>query len=377
MRIAIFETEHFEVAYPLIRLFDNNSNEITIFVYANAYRQLGYLLNEDLHRYTWVVKQNNESKYAFMYRMYTEVKKKNIELLYLSTVSDNYLLYYVLVRMVKVRTILTLHAINGFFCSRPGGNIRGQLNYAGMKLLISAIREFNVISLTMVSYLQNKLPAFKRVHCIPGAVYEPPQLQNNSLPVLTRMIQLVVPGTIDNRRRNYDLVFDLLEASRQVSLPVSIVLLGGHYGEYGKQVLDKCRQYIQYNSNLRFYETDAVEQPEYNRVMQHAHFVLMPCVTRAVVFGYAEERYGISKSSGNIYDVVRYAKPFIAPASLPFDACLEDSCIRYSEVNDIILYLKFLLLQPERYDTLRQNAVTASMQYTVTAIRKRNAGIFL
>ena len=376
MRIAIFETEHFEVAYPLIRLFDNNINEITIFVYENAYRQLGYLLNDEMHRYTWVVKQHNELKYAFMCRMYIEIKKKNIELLYLNTLSDNFLLYYILVRMVKVRTILTLHDINGFFCSRPGSSIRGQLNYAGKKLLIKAIPEFNVISLTMVSYLQNKLPASKKVHCIPGSVYEPPQLQNGSLPALTHIIQIVVPGTIDNRRRHYETVFDLLEASGRLSLPVSVVLLGGHYGEYGKRILDRCRQYVRHNSNLKFYETDVVDQPEYNRVMQDAHFVLMPCVTRAVLFGYAEERYGVTKSSGNIYDVVRYGKPFIAPGSLAFDACLEESCIRYHHVTDIIRYLQTLLLQPELYDTIRQNAIKASMHYTVPAIRKRNADLF-
>ena len=43
MHVGIFETDHFEAAYPVIRLFDNGENDITIFVYEKSYRQLQFL----------------------------------------------------------------------------------------------------------------------------------------------------------------------------------------------------------------------------------------------------------------------------------------------------------------------------------------------
>jgi hypothetical protein len=33
------------------------------------------------------------------------------------------------------------------------------------------VNEFNVVALTMVDYLQKRLP-IQKVHCVPGAVYE-------------------------------------------------------------------------------------------------------------------------------------------------------------------------------------------------------------
>lgn len=374
MQIAIFETNHYEVTYPVIRLFDNNINKITIFIYEPAYRQLTFIFNQDLHRYNWVVKGNRESKYAFMIRMYAIIKRNNTKLLYLNTIPDNYLLYYALVKLVAIRTVLTLHSVNGYFFTRRGFGIRHNLNFLGRRLLVKKIREFNVISHTMVPYLKNKLPAGKKVYCIPGAIYEP-QVQAGSMPELTNGIHLVIPGTIDVRRRHYDLVFDLLEAARHLSLPVTITLLGGHYGAYGKQILERCKSWIQHNQTLAFYETDTVDQPEFNRVMQRAHLVWVPCVTRPVVFDGHKETYGISKSSGNIYDVVKFAKPFIAPAALRFDEYLEKSCIRYSEVQDIITFLQTIILQPQLFYHLHQQSRQASMHYTINAVRRRNTGI--
>ena len=44
MNIGIFETEHFEGAYPLIKLFDNGGNRVTIFTNSHCFRQFRYLL---------------------------------------------------------------------------------------------------------------------------------------------------------------------------------------------------------------------------------------------------------------------------------------------------------------------------------------------
>ena len=45
MRVGVFETTHFEGAYPVIKCFDNGANEITIFCYEESYRQFAQLLD--------------------------------------------------------------------------------------------------------------------------------------------------------------------------------------------------------------------------------------------------------------------------------------------------------------------------------------------
>ncbi|MEI9807412.1 MAG: hypothetical protein WDO16_05755 [Bacteroidota bacterium] len=44
--------------------------------------------------------------------------------------------------------------------------------------------------------------------------------------------------------------------------------------------------------------------------MDTAHFVFIPSVIATKICGDIPETYGISKSSGNMFDVIKHAKPF-------------------------------------------------------------------
>jgi hypothetical protein len=376
-QIAIFETEHFEAAYPVIRLFDNSLNQITIFSYQQSYRQFQYLFKDDVHRFRWIVKDDNESKYHFIYRMYKEVRRNNIQLLYLNTIGNNHIFYALMIRLLpKVRTVVTLHDINGHFNFKFSFSVRRWIRYMGKRSLIRAVKEFNVISAPLAPYLQSKLPAHKRVYNVPGAVFE--GLSAECLPPAeTGKINIVVPGTIDGRRRNYETVFELLQQCNEAGLPVSITLLGSHYGEYGKMILQRCRAYAGSHSNLSFYENSlVVDQPEFDRVMNNAHVVFTPSVIDTIIFDGITETYGLSISSGNVSDVIKYAKPFIVPHALTMPDNMESSCFHYKTVADIFLFLQHILNEPSFYEELSQKALSNSREYTIYKVRKRNALLF-
>ena len=376
MRIGIFETEHFEGAYPIIKLFDNGKNEITIFTYAKPYRQFQYLFRNDHQRYSWVVKEENESRYQFISRIYKESRKRKIELLYLNTILDNHLFYMWLIRRLRnVRIIVTLHAINNHFYFKPAFSFRRWVRNIGKKQMIRAVKEFNVVSVTMVSYLQSLLPTHKKVYALPGAVFEG-RYRQLPAPKNGEPIKLVVPGTVDVRRRNYEAIFELLEQCNAHSLPVSIVLLGGYYGEAGKQVLQKCREYAATHDNLRFYDTDVVDQPEFDRVMDESHFVFIPSVIDTVLSDDIEERYGQSISSGNLFDIIKHAKPFIVPAALDIPGDLEGSAITYTAIQEIVIFFVTVLKDPAVYDEFARKAIVSSQHYTIDEIRKKYPTLF-
>src|SRR5690349_14473321 len=100
MKVVIFDTEHFEVTFAVIRFFDNGKNDITIYIFEKSYHQLIYLLKADAEKYTWVVKNETVSKYRFMVRLYEGVSKNRPDLLYLNTVPDNFIFYAFLVRLL-------------------------------------------------------------------------------------------------------------------------------------------------------------------------------------------------------------------------------------------------------------------------------------
>jgi hypothetical protein len=173
MKVAIFETEHFEAAYPLIRLFDKNENQLTVFCYESSYRQLELMLRDRPVACDFIVRKKNQSRISFILTIYRETRKRRIDLLFLNTVTDNFVFYALLPLFLSgTRIILGVHMIHSFFETRKKWKFRRLVRAFGKRMLRSRIREFNVISQVMSPYLREKLPPGKKVHAIPGGIFE-------------------------------------------------------------------------------------------------------------------------------------------------------------------------------------------------------------
>jgi len=371
MRIGIFETDHFEVTCATIRLFDHDQNNITVFTYEKSYRQLQFLLQHDMHKYEWIVKPEQQSKRRFINTIYNETKQRKIDLLFLNTITDNHLLYaWMIRRLKKVRVVVTLHDINNFFQFQPTFSLRRLIRIIGRRQLIRAVDEFNVIALTMVDHLKKKLPPGKQVHSLPGGLFDASAISNTPAP--RHQVRIVVPGTVDERRRNYDQVFELLALCEKKAIPVMMILLGGYDAEHGKRILEKCKAY----KNIRYYDAAIVDQPEFDKEMNEAHLVFTPSVINTIILDGVTETYGISISSGNLYDVVRHAKPWIIPQALTIPANMENGCIRYATVEDLLPHLQRLLREPSYYLELSNHALNHAARYTKEQVRLRNPSLF-
>jgi hypothetical protein len=307
--------------------------------------------------------------------MFSAARKKKIELLYLNTITDNFVFYAWMIRLLKnVRVVVTLHSINNFFDHRPAFSLRRIIRTFGKKQLIKAVDEYNVVALTMVDHLRSKLPGFKKIHALPGAIFEG-RISHNKVSDLRKNMQIVVPGIVDQRRRNYDQVFDLIHKLHESGLRATITLLGGFHPEHGLAVLKKIRN-GSFDQNFRYYEAQVVDQPEFDRVMDEAHLVFIPSVIYTSILDDIPETYGLSMSSGNLFDIVKHGKPFIAPAALRVDPYLEESRLSYESVPEIVEFLEALTDSPDIYLSLLQKAVRASSHYTIEKVRERNNLLF-
>jgi len=377
MKICIFETDHFEGAYPVIKLFDNGKNKITIFCYEHTFRQFRFLFQNDADRYEWVIKNETESKYRFIYRIYAGVKKRQADILYLNTISNNFIFYAFMIHMLKrPRIIMTLHDINSYFKFHTPFTVRKWIRYIGKRMLIKRIQEFNVVAMNMVDYLKNKLQTEKVVHCVPGAVYEQ-QDSTYLTPSVKEIIKITIPGTIDGRRRNYESVFELLENCRLADIKVSVTLAGGVYGEYGRSIIQRSRDYSKSYDNLTYWDRYILDQPEFDIALNDCHFIFIPSVIHTIVSDDSPEIYGTSISSGNLFDIIKHAKPFIAPATLNVDPFLQDSGFRYQHVNDILPFLKHTQQHPDDYSKRLEKAKRASANYSISEVRQRNKNLFV
>jgi hypothetical protein len=128
---------------------------------------------------------------------------------------------------------------------------------------------------------------------------------------------------------------------------------------------------------LHFYDEKTVDQDEFDRVLEQSHFIWNPSVLNTVLEDGVEETYGKSISSGNLFDVIRNAKPFIIPAELNIDHPLEQSCFRYNSETEIAAFLANFFRGGEDYSQLAQRAITASLAFTAQNVRERNKDLFL
>lgn len=378
MNIAIIENSHFEVAYTVISLFDNGRNKITVFVHEEAYQQLRFLLKEKTERYSWVIKKEEIPNRAFLDTIFSHIHSENFDVLYLNGVEDNFVVYARHLKKLKdLKAILTLHDINGFFGYRlalnPFVSLRRIVRYIGKRRLIKQVPSFNVLSENLAIYLRGKIEAVKEISHIPGSFFDP---ESNIIKKYEPEfeINIVVPGAVDTRRRDYKEVFKLLESAEKNNLNVFVILLGRFTKNHSEEIKTKCLQYKSKGSNLQFYNSELVDQPEFDKIINRSHFVWMPLQDSVTISDGIAEKYGTSTCSGNIGDVVRHSKPFFIPQNIAIDKVQEQSAIRYADVSQLITFLQNLT--PEKYKCLQEQAFNSSLFYTIEKIKERNPSIF-
>ncbi len=368
-KVAIFETEHFEVANPMIRLLDVPGNRLFIFTDHETYNRLYDLLGNDIKRYEWIVRPAGMSKRAFTWQLYKTCRKEKIQLLFLNTVTAHFMLYaWVAALLSSAKVILTLHDANNFLRSRFSLNPRITVRHIGKRALAHFCDAYITVSETVQQYLLNNMKVKKQVLCIPGAVFDKREdvIQKYNPPAPLR---IVVPGSIDGKRRNYDEVFELLGKINQQLLPVTIVLAGGPYGAYGSDIISKCHTYALSHNNLVFYEIPVIDQVIFDKELDSCHFIWVPSVIKAVMADGIEETYGLTKSSGNIYDAIRHARPLLVPEGLTMPERLRSSITFYQSTDDLLRFLNAVIDSPPSYHHHAEEAFANATTYTIESMR--------
>src|SRR6266540_4432714 len=109
MQIVIYDTEHFETTYALIRIFDTPQNNITIFTTVEMSILLKQMLSEKAGCYSWMIKD----KRSYTFDLYKYCRRKKASHLFLNTVSYHHIFFAILCFFLRqTKSILTIHAAN-------------------------------------------------------------------------------------------------------------------------------------------------------------------------------------------------------------------------------------------------------------------------
>ncbi len=373
-QIGIIESSHFEVTYTLIRLFDDGQSALTIFTLPGTFRQLQLLLGEDASRHKWVIRERQETNRSFIHRMFTYIRQHPFHLLYLSTIEDNFILYALqLRRLSHISTILTLHDINSYFTYAPSPSLRRFIRYRGKKMLLSTVKAFNVLAEQLAVSLQKRSKGSKPIYNLPGGYFEEERYTSSSL-LPGQPIRIVIPGSVDQRRRDYNQAFELLTAAAQLDIKITLIFLGAFRQGESEAIRQRCIDYRQAASNLHVYEEAVIDQDIYDAELAACHFIWSPLQRYTMINDGVREEYGQTICSGNMADAIRHARPLIIPGFLAADRALEPAALRYASIKEMLRQLQ--ALTPDSYRHLQKRMLEAARHYTIGRIRQRYPLLF-
>jgi len=268
------------------------------------------------------------------------------------------------------RVIVTIHDANNFFRSTFTLYPRKLVRHIGKKVLARYCSAFITVSEAMQRYITNTLGIQKQVSYVPAAIFD----RGNNTPQAfapSQRLRIVIPGSIDGRRRDYNKIFKLLEKINEHVIPVVIVLAGGPYKEYGQEIIEKCRVYASSNDNLVYYEAPVLDQSIFDMELDSCHFTWIPSVVKTTIADDIEETYGLTKSSGNVYDAVKHARPVLAPAALEMPVQLQSSTFAYQSIDALFDFLQSIIRSPNDYQRWAQQALSNAKTYTIENLREK------
>ena len=369
MNIGIYELEHFESVYPLIRLLDRPENRLFLFVSNHVQQELVQKLSNTQATIEWIIKPEQQSIRKFLFKIESETQKHRFLYLFLHTVSSNHLFFAYLIFRIHDQTgvIVTLHDVNNLFQSHFTFHPRRLIRHIGKRLLIRQCKHYMTISESVATYLKTLVKMNTTVQWFPGGLFEPEQYKTPE--PITNGLQLVVPGSVDPKRRNYEEVFQLIELLHANNIHIVIRLLGGFADLENNDLLNKCRIVKQSYPGFNFYESTFVAGNEYEEQLQKAHFVWVPSVLHTTIADNIEELYGLSKSSGTLFDAIRFARPVLSPIELKTDQHQSAAVYSYSNLNDLLLFIKGNLNAPQTYNMWKDRAYETSCYYQIEQLR--------
>lgn len=144
----------------------------------------------------------------------------------------------------------------------------------------------------------------------------------------TDIITITVPGRVDKRTRNYNLLClafqQLSHFIAQTPGALQLVLLGNASSLYGKDIIQRletlAHSFPKKLSIISF--TGFVDQKIFQQYMDETDFFVLPINlnTRHTIY---HEQYGYTKISGSINDIIVYQKPALIPEGYPIDDALK------------------------------------------------------
>ncbi|MEP6597432.1 MAG: hypothetical protein ABJA71_15875, partial [Ginsengibacter sp.] len=191
------------------------------------------------------------------------------------------------------------------------------------------------------------------------AIYE--YMTDNSM--INSKLRICVPGIVSNIRRDYDSLFKtLLSNAEKLKGKLTVDLLG-YIHEEELHFVDTIKA-LQNNGIDMVYYLGFVFGEKYDRSLSQADIIL----GNLRVEKNSAQKYGQTKESGTVYNMVRGAKPGLLPQNYPLDEEFHTSSLLFKDYDDLGKIILELASDSAKIDFLKQQAKNNSEQFSPASL---------
>jgi len=146
----------------------------------------------------------------------------------------------------------------------------------------------------------------------------------DDLSVNNKRLRVCIPGSVDNHRRDYDGLFQMLKQNYQNYAHRLCIDLLGYIPKSESYIIPKITELQKLGIQI-IYSRDFIDETTYNQRLQLCDIILgnlKPSLNQ-------KSKYGETKETGVIFNMIKAGKPGIFPDTYPIDKSLESICLVY------------------------------------------------
>lgn len=365
MKVAIIETLHFQYGLTIAELFED---EEKVFFVTQDIRDKMHAYAPDLCNGRFEIIQSVGEAYE---RIIAICESESMDLLFMNPIFQDFHEIDKIALRVKCTTVITIHCLNYWFRSK----YRTLKYYRERRIKQKIVKSFDYIATEelVFNYLEvstEKTFADYRFLNIPWTLYRP-----RDFSLLKRehpeRLKVVLPGSIDNTRRQYDELLVIIDRFAEQHAPITFSFAGPAIGNYGLQVINRLTQLnAKHPGVIRYYPPNSSNIPElFTQEMGTADLAISTLNVLHTALG-TPEYYGRTKATGFTCDIVSYQLPGLLPAHLKVPPGLVGSAFNYSSYPELEQLLSQIMNEPETLRQWQDQAKLNSKHYTAEVIRK-------
>ncbi len=363
MQIAVYDTLHHETLVTVIRVFSLSGNSVHVFTNDAI---AGVLQKSQIAaNVVWHVLDDRKAMNIPM-AISRENRKRSFSFIILNTVHKHHILYAMIGKR-RSKLIVTLHnaAMLG-----PGAwaGIRPLIRSAGKKLLMKTADGFFVLSSAISAYIKDQELTSKPVFVLPGAIAE----ETAPAPEEGEFV-VTIPGTIDQRRRNYHELVALAPLLKTAKRRLNVVMLGP---QRNQPDLNGIRDQVRAANpmlTITTFDVPFIAQEMFDDWLRRSHLIYLPLSPSMESDG-EKEFYGKSKVSGGFFDAVRFGKLMLLPCSITVADELKNQSWSYGSVEELANFINKMIHDPMAYKLWEEKAAANASIFNLEKVREQVFG---